>query len=95
MTASDFLVSAAVLSKTSALILPLSEALQSVDLDLNGAVENIEEVKEQLVAIRADESFCIIFDNACSMATLAESEITMPRILQRQKQRGNVPAQST
>mgnify|MGYP003542974732 FL=1 len=52
LSSSEFLISIAILSKTSALILPLSEALQSVDLDLHFAVENVEEVKEQLEAMR-------------------------------------------
>ena len=86
ISTSNFLRAISILKKTSALMMPLSQGLQSIQLDLLAAVEIVNEVADELGRLRNDELiFSSMFHKATQLADVVGSNITVPRIVSRQR----------
>lgn len=92
----EFFINLHVLQKALKLSLPLSKYLQTVNLDLNLAVQTAMHLGETLEKMRdrAEDSFSAIFKSASESALLFEIAVTKPRTANRQTMRNNVPADS-
>ena len=92
----DFLVSACVLSDVLSMTHRLAELLQSVQIDLLHAMSYVRDVVAVLEKKRetADDSFGGIWTQAQELAGLSDTELVLPRLNIRQRNRVNVPAGS-
>lgn len=91
---SEFLVALAVLHNALSLTLPLSQQLQAVDIDLIESQQLIDDLIGVLEGWRNDSEnrFLQIYEEAENLAKAAATEISMPRITNRQRNRNNIPA---
>jgi hypothetical protein len=91
VTQSEFVISVCVLKSLFSLTLPLSKNLQKVDCDLAEANSNVQHIVDIAKQRRSnDEEFSMIFVSAENMLHSVDSEITIPRVTKRAKNRANM-----
>ena len=89
----DFLITLVACEHVFRLLAPLSEYLQTIDLDLVEACKEAKVIVDILSAERNDEMvWQALFENAVELAMSFEIEPSMPRRVGRQQHRDNVEA---
>jgi hypothetical protein len=93
---SSFIISLLCAEKLLSYTLPISKILQSTDLDISEALNNVDSVISVLQNIRTnvENEFKIIFNEACEIADALEITIAMPRLTKNQTKRCNVPSEN-
>ncbi|CAF3343594.1 unnamed protein product [Rotaria sp. Silwood2] len=97
ISSSEFLCSLTILNKLLSFTINISRSLQNSQIDLMTCISNIEDILQVLQKIRnePDVEYKFLFEEAQDLANHTESTIEMPRIIQRQINRNNIPASST
>lgn len=81
----------------SAVILPLSKALQKQNCDLMKGISMVQDIKNMLALKRenAEAEFQLIFTQTCDLAKEMDVEISLPRRVGQQTQRANYSTTSS
>lgn len=76
--------------------LPISKILQSTDLDISKALNNIDNVISVLqnIPTNVENEFKIVFNEAYEIADALEITIDIPRLTKNQTKRCNVPSEN-
>ena len=94
---STFIISLCIISKYYALIEPAANILQSKNMDIIKCADHIRQMLDILQAHRSivDVEFNNLFLDATKIANELSIELTVPRVVEKQKNRSNPPFTST
>jgi hypothetical protein len=95
-TSTEFIVALCTISKFSAHLEPVANALQKVDIDRSTVDKNIEQLKEMFGTHRdnAEETFSALWKTVVDVADKTGVELSRPRCAKRQTHRANYPSDS-
>lgn len=83
ITQPDTVVGLVILERISSIMLPTSRLLQTKDIDLTQAMGGIGAMLEALDALRSEDQFSLLFEQAKSLGDLLETPLTKPRLIPR------------
>ena len=83
ITQSDTIVGLVILERISSIMLPTSRLLQMKDIDLTQAMDGIDVMLQALDALRSEEQFSRLFEEAKALADLLDTPLTKPRLISR------------
>ena len=89
ITSSAFLVAVTFICEVMAVIKPVTVKLQKRSIDIVTALAMVADLKQELTEMRTEHRFSQYFQAAKSLASVAGTEITKPRIASHQQQRHN------
>ena len=89
ITSSAFLVAVTFICEVMAVIKPVTVKLQKRSIDIVTALAMVADLKQELTEMRTEHRFSQCFQAAKSLASVAGTEITKPRIASHQQQRHN------